>query len=345
MGKTELTPRKKAVLSAVVKAYIETGEPIGSKILMGLMENAPSSATLRNEMNELCALGFLTQPHTSAGRIPTSNGYRVYVDALMQPQILGDTAKSFIDSKLLSVTGASQDIPRAVAEQLSELTGYPAICSYIVGEDVTLRQIELLPVGRRSAVLLLVTSDGRTLSRVCHIKAELTSYLIESFKDFAKIKLRHKSLSEFVPALLQNVAMTGGCPFELLSILTELFSMASSASQSKVFIINASKLYNFCDEQSAARIISLAQKCDPLLSVLEKAKEKTDVIFGNDIPFGEFSGKAIVTSKYSLSGRDCGRIGIIAPDRILYDRVIPNIEYTAVRLSRIMADAAQDMED
>ena len=87
MEKTELTPRKKAVLSAVVKAYIETGEPIGSKILMGLMENAPSSATLRNEMNELCNLGFLSQPHTSAGRIPTSNGYRLYVDTLMQTSV------------------------------------------------------------------------------------------------------------------------------------------------------------------------------------------------------------------------------------------------------------------
>lgn len=345
MEKTELTPRKKAVLSAVVKAYIETGEPIGSKILMGLIENAPSSATLRNEMNELCALGFLTQPHTSAGRIPTSNGYRIYVDTLMQPQILGDTAKNFIDSRLTSVIGASQDIPKAVAEQLSELTGYPAVCSYIVGKDVTLRQIELLPVGRRSVVLLLVTSDGRTLSRVCHIKTELTNSLIETFKVFAKSDLRRKSLTEFVPATLQNVAMSGKCPFELLPILTELFSMASDASRSRVFISGASKLYNFCDERSAAKIISLAEKGDPLISVLESGREKTDVIFGNDTLFGEFSGKAIVTSRYSLLGEYCGRIGIIAPDRILYDRVIPNIEYMAVRLSRIMTDAADDMED
>ena len=83
----ELTPRKQAVLKAIVKAYIETGEPIGSKNLIALLENAPSSATLRNEMSELCELGLLHQPHTSAGRIPTSNGYRLYVDSLMQQQI------------------------------------------------------------------------------------------------------------------------------------------------------------------------------------------------------------------------------------------------------------------
>ena len=345
MGKTELTPRKKAVLSAVVKAYIETGEPIGSKILVGLLDNAPSSATLRNEMNELCALGFLTQPHTSAGRIPTSNGYKLYVDSLMQPELLEDFAKSFIDSKLLSVTGASQNIPKAVAEQLSEITGYPAVCSYIVGEDVILRQIELLPVGRRSAVLLLVTSDGRTLSRVCHLKTELTTRLIEEFKAFAKEKLRRRSLLEFSPAALQNVAMSGKCPFELVPVLTELFAMASSSARSELFISSASKLYNFCDEQSAAKIISLAERCDPLISLLQKSQKQTNVIFGNDTPFSELAGKAIVSAEYTCLGRVCGRIGIIAPDRILYDRVIPNIEYTAVRLSRIMTDAADDMED
>ena len=345
MGKTELTPRKKAVLSAIVKAYIETGEPIGSKILMGLIDNAPSSATLRNEMNELCALGLLAQPHTSAGRIPTSTGYRFYVDTLMKPQLLGDTTKNFIDSKLLSVSGASQDIPMAVAEQLSELTGYPAICSYIVDEDVVVRQTELLPVGRRSAVVLLVTSDGRTLSRVCHIKTELSPELINSFKSFAKDNLRRRSLTRFGPAELQNTAMSGKCPFELLSVLTELFSMAQSSSQCSVNISGASKLYNFCDEKSAGKIISLAERCDPLLSVLENDNNDSNVIFGTDTPFSELSGKAIVTAEYNLLGRACGKIGIIGPDRILYDRIIPSIEYTASRLSRIMTDAADDMED
>ena len=96
----ELSARKQAVLAAVVKAYIETGEPIGSKILTELLENAPSPATLRNEMNELCSLGFLHQPHTSAGRVPTESGYRFYVDTLMKPVGIGEASRRFIDSRL-----------------------------------------------------------------------------------------------------------------------------------------------------------------------------------------------------------------------------------------------------
>ena len=99
----ELSPRKQAVLAAIIRTYIETGEPVGSKVLTGLIENAPSSATLRNEMSELCGLGLLEQPHTSAGRIPTSNGFKVYVDSLMRPKQITASAKNFIDSRLSDI--------------------------------------------------------------------------------------------------------------------------------------------------------------------------------------------------------------------------------------------------
>ena len=89
----ELSNRKRAVLEAIVKAYIRTGEPVGSKILVGLMENAPSSATLRNEMSELCELGFLEQPHISAGRVPTASAYRLYVNSLIDSAEINDSTK------------------------------------------------------------------------------------------------------------------------------------------------------------------------------------------------------------------------------------------------------------
>jgi len=96
----ELSNRKRAVLEAIVKAYIKTGEPVGSKILVSLMENAPSSATLRNEMSELCELGFLEQPHISAGRVPTANAYKLYVNSLINSAEIHDSTKGYIDSLL-----------------------------------------------------------------------------------------------------------------------------------------------------------------------------------------------------------------------------------------------------
>ena len=96
----ELTPRKQAVLKAIIKAYIASGEPVGSKNLTALLENAPSSATLRNEMSELCELGLLHQPHTSAGRVPTSRGYSLYVNSLMQKSEISEREKEYIDKAL-----------------------------------------------------------------------------------------------------------------------------------------------------------------------------------------------------------------------------------------------------
>ncbi|MBP3706167.1 MAG: heat-inducible transcription repressor HrcA [Clostridia bacterium] len=342
MGETELTPRKKAVLSAIVKAYIETGQPIGSKILMSLMDNAPSSATLRNEMNELCAWGFLAQPHTSAGRIPTSSAYRFYVDSLMKPIELGNTTKSYIDSKVLSVSGESQNIPKVVAGYLSDIVGYPAICSYIVGDDVILRQIELLPFSKRSAVLLIVTSDGRTLSRVCHFKSIIKAEILDGFLNFAKQRLSGKSLSEFTPVFLQNTVISAPFSFELMPVFTELFEMVNSSAKSDVSIVGSSKLYNFCNEDHARRIIDLIRRNDTFLSLL---KTENTVVFGSDFPYSELFGKVLVLTDYSYKGKKCGKIGIIGPDRILYDQVIPSIEYTASRLSQIMTSVAYDMED
>ena len=137
----ELTPRKQAVLKAIVKAYIETGEPIGSKNLMALIPNAPSSATLRNEMSELCELGLLHQPHTSAGRIPTVGGYRLYVKNLMNGEELPIATQQFIDKELESLSCEPEGIPAAAAQLLSKITGLPALACLMTEGSPRIKKI------------------------------------------------------------------------------------------------------------------------------------------------------------------------------------------------------------
>ena len=141
----ELTPRKQAVLKAIVKAYIETGEPVGSKILTQLLENAPSSATLRNEMSELCDLGLLHQPHTSAGRVPTVGGFKLYVDSLMSKSEVAEDTADLIDKALREISCEPEGIPAAAAQLLSKLTGFPAIACLMTEQSPRIKKIELLP--------------------------------------------------------------------------------------------------------------------------------------------------------------------------------------------------------
>ena len=127
----ELSPRKRAVLAAVAKAYIKTGEPVGSKTLAAMLKNAPSSATLRSEMSELCELGLLAQPHTSAGRVPTSRGLKTYVDSLMSPDKISEGDKAFIDRGLSNIHAAPEKIPEIGGELLHRNEYKPGRPQYI----------------------------------------------------------------------------------------------------------------------------------------------------------------------------------------------------------------------
>lgn len=345
MGKTELSNRKKAVLEAIVRAYIETGEPVGSKILTSLLDNAPSSATLRNEMNELCSLGLLSQPHTSAGRVPTSRGYRLYINSLMKPAALGESTKRYIDSSLGSAGGDISAIPQAVAKAVSDLTGFPAIVSFIADREVYLKKAELLSIGKRSAVLLVVLSDGRAFSRVCSIPSGVNEQLLQNFSGIVSGRLRLRPLEQFDKASLQSITAAAGInSFELLPVIAELFDTVSEASVSTVSIKGTESLYNLFGEEHARKISALCRRGEALLSVLE-GEADAKVIFGNDTGLSELSDKTMVVSKYSIKNRYCGRIGIIGPGRMSYEQIIPSIEYAAGKLTELLTDAVKDMED
>lgn len=344
--KTELSARKQAVLAAVVKAYIETGEPIGSRILTGLLENAPSSATLRNEMNELCMLGFLEQPHTSAGRVPTSLGYRLYINSLMGPAHLDDATKAYIDANLKADVADPRALPKRAAEVLKNLTGFPAISCYLEDSRAYLKSAQLLPAGKRAAVLLIITSDGRTLSRVCSVPSGYSERLSAEFSRIVDTRLKLLSLNEFTVANLQSI-VASACigAFELTPTIALLFKMVAEITHESLNISGTTELYNVCGEEGARRVLALAQNGEPFISLICGGKNTTDVIFGNDTGIPELSRRALVVSKYYSGNRYCGRIGIIGTGRMSYDLILPSIEYTASRLTQLITEAAKDLED
>ncbi|MBQ6714495.1 MAG: heat-inducible transcription repressor HrcA [Clostridia bacterium] len=342
----ELTPRKMAVLAAVVRTYIETGEPVGSKVLAELLENAPSSATLRNEMSDLCSLGFLAQPHTSAGRVPTSRGYNLYINTLMEPQNLENNTKDFINVHLGSVGCDPQNIPKYAADALSELTGLPAVSGFTVGKNVTLKKVEILSISARSGILLVVTSDGRTDSRMVRLSDGIDEAFKDNLYNVVNKNLKNKPLLEFNKAGLQNLmAALGFDSFSLMPVLTETYDMAEQLGNSKIQISGISNLYNLFGETDANKLLGLVSNSDSLLSVLTEPSEKTQVIFGNELKISELEGKVIVLSDYSWNNGFCGKIGVIGNSRMSYEQIIPSIEYVASKLTGLMTEAKLDMED
>lgn len=342
----ELSNRKRAVLEAIVKAYIKTGEPVGSKILVGLMENAPSSATLRNEMSELCELGFLQQPHISAGRVPTANAYRLYVNSLMDSAEINETTKEYIDSLLSQSVLAPEQLNAKAAEILSRLTGLTAFSYTAVDDQVTLKRIEIVKISRHTLMLFMITSDGRTRNNICRISAPFGAETQEKLFNVFKNRIYRKPLQELNKAYLQNViASSLFDSFSLVPILTCIFDMAEDAAQSRIDIAGQSGMYNVFGEEKARRVLSLMSRPEPISSICDGMEENANVIFGDDTAYNDFKNTTMIVAKYGTTKTLSSRIGVIGSDRMSYEQIIPSVKYMALRLTDMMNEFKKDMED
>lgn len=343
----ELTPRKQAVLKAIVKAYIETGEPIGSKNLTALLENAPSSATLRNEMSDLCELGFLLQPHTSAGRIPTSRGYRFYVESLANNTFPTSEVTDLIDSSLKDFNCEPESLPAAAAQTLSRLTGLPAISCILTEKPPVVKKVELLPIGRSAVMLLIITDDGRTRNRIFRQNNGFSPEIESQFHSVVKKRIKGKEIKELTKAYMQSVIAEAGLySLELMPLLAAVFETAAEIEEANVTLKGENALYNICgDERTARKILSLINQRDPIISMLEGIEDNVGTVFGTDTVYSELNFGTVIAAKFSSSDKYRGYIGVIGPNRMSYEQIMPVVEYTAKRLTEIMTEAQKDMED
>lgn len=342
----ELTERKKAVLSAIIKTFIETGEPVGSKVLTELIDNAPSSATLRNEMSELCTLGLLEQPHTSAGRVPTNSALRLYLNSLMPQTAVSESAKRFIDERIAQINCDAEHIPSMVGKIISDLTGLPAISCLVAKNEITVKRIELLPIGKSTRMLILITSDGRARNKILRLGSSDDVSLLDKFAEICNRKIKNKEISELNKPYMQNIIAALGLDLlSLLPMFTAVFDLIEDIENSAVDISGETQLYNVCaDEDAARRIISLIKRRDPIISLMNEIKDGVGVVFGSDTDFGEFFSDTIVAAHFGNNVYN-GTLAVIGPRRISYEQVIPSIEYAALKLNELMCDALKDMED
>lgn len=342
----ELTPRKQAILKAIVKAYIETGEPVGSKNLTALLENAPSPATIRNEMSDLCELGFLTQPHTSAGRVPTPSGYRLYVDSLSPRHAPTAEDAEYIRSYLEKLSCEPEAVPTYAAQLLQKLTGLATIACIVNDSPVKIKTVELIKIGKSSFMILLVTKDGRTRNRVFRQSAPISFEARAVFDELVEHNIQGSRACDLTLAYMQSLlAKTGIYAFELMPLLSAVFELASGLENSEIVLKGEKALYNvFGDGAAARKIMSLIKIRDPILKILGGIDKKAGVVFGTDMGYKEVQSGTVVAARFG-DAKLKGYLGVIGPDRIAYEQIMPFVEYTAEICTKIMTQAQHDMED
>ncbi len=335
----ELGSRKQQIVSAAVDAYIRTGEPVGSKLLAELLGNAVSSATIRNDMADLAAAGYLMQPHTSAGRIPTALAFRLYLDQLLSHCSLAEESKRAIDEALISASGDPERLLGRASDLLADATGVAAAVATPDGKGTAVRRVEILLTGTQSAAVLLMTDSGALRSRVCRLEfgceadvlAELSVTLNEVFSG--------KALSEIGVASVQALsAKLCGNGLLYMPILTAFLDLVQEASASEIRLSGQLNLLQHPDYpiDRARSLLSFLSHRESLAGMLTANPGGLRVVLGSESPRRELDGSSIIVTRYGHGGSG-GSLCLIGPVRMDYAQAIPRLQYVAQTVSRLLA--------
>lgn len=346
----EMTDRKKAILAAIVEKYILYGEPVGSKALVDALDISVSSATIRNEMADLVSMGYLEQPHTSAGRIPSTEGYRYYVDNLMGLYELSQNEKRIIDLKLKDVPAETKSILEKAGDILSELTNCAVVSTTPSDSQAVIRRVELVPIGTKTAMIVMLTSSGILKSRVCRTDFEITLDIAEAFYNIVGKFFLNKPAAEMSIAKIQTLVLSlGDKSLAMTPLLVTLSDLASLTERTELLLEGQSNLLNYREfEANAYELMEFLRRSEPLSRIFKSYNEKNtredapNILIGKENLFRELQNSSMIFNEYKVGGRECGTLGIIGPTRLDYARLIPSLQYLTEIVGNILSDNAED---
>ena len=335
-----LNDRSHRLLKTLVERYIADGHPVGSKALSHYSGLDVSSATIRNVMADLENLGLITSPHTSAGRIPTAQGYRLFVDRLLITQ--NHSANTAL-LELLS-TELPNDHPQhsiaAASQLLSQLTHFAGVVTPPRRSEVLLKQIEFLPLSDKRVLLILVTQDGEVQNRIVQTERVLA---VNELNDAAHFLNRHcagKTIGHLMQVLQQDL---GRVKRELLELMNAAMQMGQDLGNDQMIIAGEHQLLGLNDFTGNMRqmrqLFELFEQKSTLLKLMQlgQSAQGIQIYIGQESGIAPLDECSVIAAPYRVDGEIVGTLGVIGPTRMAYDRVIPIVNITAQLLSSALS--------
>ena len=338
----ELTERKKKVLRSVVDLYIRTAEPVGSKAITELPDMKYSSATIRNEMADLTAMGYLEQPHTSAGRIPSAAGYRLYVDELMMDYRLSmDETKSIsaaIEEKMQRV----DKMVEKVAKLVSQATDLPAISVASRFGGATVKRFELILAGQGSVILVVMLTSDEVVNKLIKLPVNVTDGDLKILSAVLNATMTGISAEEFTPELLDRVMGSAGEAASLVPIImaftAETLNRQGSTNMAVAGQMRLLGQPEYRDVDKAQRVLtSLDEDALANLPAVMQNANGTKVLVGPEHVAQELKDTSVVMTKFDIGDGMQGMIGVVGPTRMDYAKVTARLSYFAESLSKLFA--------
>ncbi len=338
-----LDERKRRILAAIVDSYIVTGEPVGSKAIASLPDIRVSPATIRNDMAMLEQLGYLEQPHTSAGRIPTYAGYRLYIDELMNAKTLSDEDKKLLDECLDVEVPTADALIESASKALAELTHCATVVKNVAPKFSVITKVEVIPTGRRMYVLLMVTSSGNIKNKVCRLEFDLTNEQMEFFTKYMAENLQGVSIDRLDESVIEKlVAAMGTYMVTLAPLLQGVCELAEGFRDNEIKVSGEKNLLARQDIDTNQIVKFFENKNEVVKNMLDDSFSDLQVLFGEDGGF-IIENSSMIVSKIKKGGKTAGSLGVIGPMRLDYAKIIPYIEYLTDRITNLISE--DDDED
>jgi len=338
----ELSARAQQVLKFLVERYIHEGQPVASRTISQSSELQLSPASIRNVMADLEARGLVISPHTSAGRIPTDRGYRLFVDSLLAVQPLDVGLVSSIRSSL-SGDIPSEQLLDSASRLLSQVSRQAGLVTLPRHDVVTLRQVEFLPLSEGRVLAILVCNGGEVQNRIMHLGPGLDEQELKRAANYINAHCRGMSLGEILASLVSAMERDRRSISSLLESVVSIASQAFACDDDGDYVVaGESHLLADGGTRDMARLRELFRAFEEkreILGVMERCMqaEGTQVFIGEESGFRVLDDYSVVTTPYQVAGKTVGVLGVIGPTRMDYEQVIPLVDITAKLLSTALS--------
>ena len=340
----ELTDRKKQILRAIVDSYIRTAEPVGSKTISQMPGMDFSPATIRNEMADLTSMGLLEQPHTSAGRVPSAAGYRLYVDELMQSYRLSmDETKTINQAMEVKMQEVDKMISQ-VGKLVSKMTDLPAYAVAARSSQRTVKRFDLILAETGSFILVVMLSDNQVQNKLIRLPLDVSQEDLRLLSAVLNASLTELTADEITPELLAKVTRSAAGAASLVPVIVDYTVELLKKTHSEVYMTGQAKLLGqpeYHDVEKAQEVLTSLD--EDVISNLPATLSSgtTQILVGPENVAKELKDSSVVITKFDIGDGMQGMIGVVGPTRMDYAKITARLSYFAENLGRMFAKPQQ----
>ncbi len=333
---TQLSERAQQLLKVLIESYIRDGQPVGSRTLSRDSGMSLSSATIRNVMADLEAYGFVSSPHTSAGRVPTAKGYRFFIDSLLEVQPLDQEAAEQLRTRLEGAQD-TRSLVSVASQLLSNITQLAGVVSLQAPRAASLTHIEFLPLSEQRMLAIMVFNDREVQNRVVHLGRDVSAEELRRAAAVLNEQFRGHTLEEVRQRLLDELSemrerLNQGM-LDTISVARELF-VEGQASDPELVIAGETKLMSYGELSSVEKLRRLFEAFDEKRAILQLldlslGAQGVQIFIGSESGYQILDDCSVVAAPYRAASGAVGVLGVIGPTRMAYERVIPVVDMTA----------------